>query len=191
MTLDLPPRFSRLSLHLVRDVEIGYEDMPLLARPADVAEFLWRRLFSTLDREALSAVYLDNSGRPIGWHVAYVGGIDRCTAQSRGIVLPALLSNAVSVIMAHNHPSGSLEISPEDILFSYQVAAACTLLGLRLLDSLVLAEPLRHGEAPRWAQIDWPTKGKEPAARVRNAVAAGILESGYEAARSDPEAHLL
>lgn len=191
MTFDLPPRFSRLSLQLVRDVELGYQDMPLLARPADVAEFLWRRLFSTLDREALSAVYLDNSGRPIGWHVAYVGGIDRCTAQSRGIVLPALLCNAVSVIMAHNHPSGSLEISPEDILFSYQVAAACNLLGLRLLDSLVLAEPLRHGAAPRWAQIDWPTKGQEPAARVRNAVAAGILEPAYQAAGSDPEAHLL
>ena len=50
------------------------------------------------------------------------------------------MSNAVTVLIAHNHPSGSAEPRAEDKLFTRRMADACDVLGLKLADSLVVAE---------------------------------------------------
>jgi DNA repair protein RadC len=141
---------ARYRLRLVKEDEEPVSEPESLNRSAEVAAFLWRRIFDGLDREAMCAVYADNSNRVIGWTVAYVGCLSRCSVEPRGLVVPALLSNSASVFIAHNHPSGSAEPSAEDKLFTRRMAHACEVLGLRLADSLVVAE----GPAgPRWTSL--------------------------------------
>lgn len=52
----------------------------------------------------------------------------------------ALLANASGLAIAHNHPSGSAQPSEEDKLFTRRIHLACDILGLKLVDSLVVAE---------------------------------------------------
>ncbi len=141
---------ARYRLRLIKEEPEPVSEPETLSRPAEVAAFLWNRIFDGLDREAMCAVYVDNRNRVIGWTVAYVGCLTRCSVEPRGVVVPALLSNSSGVLMAHNHLAGSAEPSEEDKLFTRRMAVACEVLGLKLVDSLVIAE----GPAgPRWSSM--------------------------------------
>jgi DNA repair protein RadC len=56
------------------------------------------------------------------------------------VLQPAVLLGANAIIFAHNHPSGDLEPSAEDKKLADTLCAACTLLGLRLLDNIIWTE---------------------------------------------------
>ena len=141
---------ARYRLRLIKEDEEAFSEPESLTRPAEVAAFLWNRIFDGLDREAMCALYTDNRCRAIGWTVAYVGCLNRCSVEPRGLVVPALLANASGLIIAHNHPSGSEQPSDEDRLFTRRMAEACEVLGLKLLDSMVVTE----GPAgPRWTSF--------------------------------------
>jgi DNA repair protein RadC len=147
---------SRYRLRLIREHQESIAEPQSLSRPAEAAAFLWKRIFDGLDREAMCAVYVDSRDRVIGWTVAYIGCLARCSVEPRGLVVPALLSNSFGVLLAHNHPAGSPEPSTEDILFTRRMAAACEVLGLKLVDSLVVAE---GPTGPRWASISPAVNG--------------------------------
>lgn len=66
------------------------------------------------------------------------GGGARCAIETVDLVRPALLCRAQAIILAHNHPSGDPEPSAEDDLLTRTVQEACTLLGIRLLDHIVV-----------------------------------------------------
>jgi DNA repair protein RadC len=141
---------SRYRLRLIKEEQESVSEPETLIRPSETAAFLWKRIFDGLDREVMCALYVDNQRRVIGWTVAYVGCLTRCSVEPRGLVVPALLSNSSGVLLAHNHPAGSVEPSEEDKLFTRRMAFACEVLGLKLVDSLVIAE----GPAgPRWTSI--------------------------------------
>jgi DNA repair protein RadC len=147
---------SRYRLRLIKEEQEPVSEPETLSRPAEIAAFLWQRIFDGLDREVMCAVYVDHQRRVIGWTVAYVGCLSRCSVEPRGLVVPALLSNASGVLVAHNHPQGSPEPSWEDKLFTRRMALACEVLGLTLVDSLVVAE----GPAgPRWTSISAEANG--------------------------------
>lgn len=172
--------FTRFSLQLVRDPTVAYEHLPTLDRPGTVVDFLWRQVFSTLDREAFVVVYLDSASQLIGWSLPYVGRLDRAVVEPRGILVPALLCNAAGLIVAHNHPSGRCNPSPQDLTFSYQLAAAAKLLDIQLHDSLVIGEPNSPGGFPRFTRIDWPGKLVPNLLKIRFAIDAGLFTNSLD-----------
>lgn len=105
--------------------------------PADAAR-LCSELLDGLDREVFLVLALSTANRVIGAHVAHVGTVDASVASAREVYKFALLVNARSVLVAHNHPSGNLEPSRADVQVSKQLQQAGAALSLRLLDSLVI-----------------------------------------------------
>ncbi len=107
----------------------------------------------------MGALFLDIRNRVIGHTVAYVGTLTRLAAEPRGLLLPALLANAASVIVFHTHPSGDPSPSAGDRAFTKTVADACAFLGLFLADHLIL------GEGDRFLSMriepDWPVKQRQ------------------------------
>lgn len=95
-------------------------------------------LLNGYDREVFLAIALSTSGRVIGAHVAHMGTIDSCVASAREVFRFALLVNARSVVVAHNHPSGNLEPSRADVQVTKQLAEAGKAIGIPLSDSLVI-----------------------------------------------------
>jgi DNA repair protein RadC len=141
---------TRYKLRLVKEDEETVGDPETLVRPVEMAAFLWNRVFEGLDREVVCGAYVDGMSRVIGWTIAYVGCLSRCSVEPRGLIVPALLANATGLIIVHNHPSGKLEPSAEDLFFTRRMVSACELLGLELIDSLIIAE---GRPAPRWTSL--------------------------------------
>jgi len=69
-----------------------------------------------------------------------VGSLSASIVHPREVFGPAVVRRAAGVIVAHNHPSGDPEPSPEDIAVTRRLADAGTLLGIELLDHVVVAE---------------------------------------------------
>ena len=89
-------------------------------------------------KEALLALYLDLSHRILGTEVVAVGSLNRVYSQPKDILRPAVELSAYGILIAHNHPQGSLEPSGEDLEFTERLKQACRILGFELVDHLIL-----------------------------------------------------
>jgi DNA repair protein RadC len=90
------------------------------------------------DREHLVAFYLDADTHLIGLHVAAVGDANVVHCTPPAVFRAALLCNAASVVLAHNHPSGCTAPSPADVAFTHQMELGGAMLDLPVLDHVVV-----------------------------------------------------
>lgn len=103
---------------------------------------LWKVLRQLLEREDASqehffVILLNTANQPILWKRLFVGGTNAVTVDPRVILRWALLSGAVSIILAHNHPSGNLVPSREDIAVTKQLREAGRIMDISILDHIV------------------------------------------------------
>jgi DNA repair protein RadC len=152
-SLDLPPplTISRYALRVVEEPppDVSTPTVPVV-RPAQAAWLFWNLAFDGEPREVLAVLFRDASRRVFGYHIAYTGTLHRVQAEPRQILATALLVNAASIIVAHNHPSGDLRPSDEDIAFTRRLAAACEAVGVALVDHLIV---VRGVGQPRWRPL--------------------------------------
>ncbi|MFH1759916.1 MAG: JAB domain-containing protein [bacterium] len=125
----------RVKLSLVRESVLHYQDR--IGMPKDIVEMI-RSLFEDLDMEKLVVVGLDSNNKPVIANVVSIGTIDCTFSQPRDVIKTLLLSNCVSFICAHNHPSGNLKPSSGDIAIAENLKNAGKLFGIRLLDNIIL-----------------------------------------------------
>lgn len=104
---------------------------PALAAAA-LGDLMWQ------NQERFAVLLLDIKHRLIGTQVITVGSATETIAHPRDIFREVIRQGATRVIVAHNHPSGSLEPSPEDIELTRQLLAGAQLLSIPLLDHLIL-----------------------------------------------------
>jgi len=102
--------------------------------------------------ETVIVLMLDSRNRVRGHHVAAVGTLNAARLSARDVFTPALLANAASVIIAHNHPSGDPTPSGADRQVVDALRTAGTLLGVPLTDSLIVAPNGYHSFR---ASEDW------------------------------------
>ncbi len=114
-----------------------------VSSPYDAARIA-SELLQGYDRELFLVIALSTANRIIGAHVAHMGTLDASIASPREVFRFALLVNAKSVILAHNHPSGNLEPSKADIEVSKDMKAAGALMAISVLDSLVIGYDGRY-----------------------------------------------
>lgn len=91
-------------------------------------------------REAMIVLYLNNSNRTVSYSVISIGGLTGTLADIRIILKDALLSKATSLILIHNHPSGTLIASSADKAITKKVKEAAVLMDIKLLDHLIITE---------------------------------------------------
>ena len=82
---------------------------------------------------------LNGANKPIKTRWVTVGLLDTNQVHPREVFADPITDRAASVILAHNHPSGTLEASPEDIALTKRLQKAGELLGIRVLDHLIVA----------------------------------------------------
>ena len=81
---------------------------------------------------------LDVKNRLLGTQVITIGTATETLASPRDIFREIIRQGATRAIIAHNHPSGNVEPSEEDIELTRQLLAGAQLLGIPLLDHLIL-----------------------------------------------------
>jgi len=109
-----------------------------ISKPADAYELVKDELFNS-DREILLSVMLTVKNDLIGVETVSIGSITASTTTPRDVFKSAILANAVSIIVCHNHPSGELVPSKNDIEITKQLIAAGELLGIKVLDHLIVS----------------------------------------------------
>jgi DNA repair protein RadC len=95
---------------------------------------------ATSTKEQLRGLYLGSRHQVVHDEIISIGSLTSNIVHPREVFQPAVEYGAVAVIIAHNHPSGSLEPSAADIEVTRQLLAAGKILGIDLLDHLVIAE---------------------------------------------------
>jgi len=105
---------------------------PTIAVAALSPELMWQT------QERLAVLMLDSKNRIMSQKIITIGTATETLAHPRDIFREVLKSGAVKLIVAHNHPSGNPEPSPEDILLTEQLLQGAEFLNIPLLDHLVL-----------------------------------------------------
>jgi DNA repair protein RadC len=101
---------------------------------ADIAS----RFIGRDDREAFFVMCLNTKNHVVAVHRCHIGSLNASIVHPREVYKSAILNNAASVIVAHQHPSGESTPSTEDINVTKRLVEAGKLLGIELLDHLVV-----------------------------------------------------
>lgn len=105
--------------------------------PADVANLLMLDM-SLLEREQLRVVGLDTKNNVCFVDTVYSGSLNTAVVRVAEVLRMAILMNCASIIMAHNHPSGDVSPSPEDIRVTEAIREAGERLDIKVLDHLII-----------------------------------------------------
>lgn len=114
-------------------------DKPQIARSKDVYQILKPHL-ADLRTEAFWAVFLNQSNKVI--HIAQLtqGGINQSIVDIRVVFKTALEHFATGIIISHNHPSGNLKPSAEDLSITKKIKEAGEFMSIQLLDHLIITQ---------------------------------------------------
>jgi DNA repair protein RadC len=107
-----------------------------LSRPLDV--FRQLRRLGQARKEHLIGLYLDSQNGLLHRETISIGTLNTTRSHPREILFPAITHLALGFILAHNHPSGCLDPSPEDVEFTRGVKRAGELMGIELYDHLII-----------------------------------------------------
>ena len=129
---------NRVRLKQVCDGRIRFT-VERVAKPHDVYDAVLP-YYRGADREILSVLCLDAQNQPNCFNVASIGALNTTRTRPADILKAAILSNALGLVLIHNHPSGELEPSPEDIEFTRAVQQACELIEIELYDHLIVTD---------------------------------------------------
>ncbi|MCB2197906.1 DNA repair protein RadC [bacterium] len=91
-----------------------------------------------LTREHFRGLYLDVKGKVVADEVISIGTLTTALVHPREVFGPAIERHCHSLLIAHNHPSGDPNPSPEDIHITRELAEAGRLLGIELLDHIII-----------------------------------------------------
>lgn len=118
------------------------KDAPLMSghpvkSPEDAVKLIGQELCE-MDREVVCIINLKSDGTPINCTFASMGALDRSIAHPRELLKATILSNASTMIMIHNHPSGNLDPSIEDSILTDRMIKICDLVGVPLVDHIIV-----------------------------------------------------
>ena len=89
-------------------------------------------------KEYFKVLFLNQASQVLGYTLISEGGITETCADVRVIMQAALLTNSVAIILAHNHPSGNLKPSRQDMEITKQVKDAAQIMRIKILDHIIL-----------------------------------------------------
>ncbi|MBC15869.1 MAG: hypothetical protein CL942_02330 [Desulfovibrio sp.] len=110
-----------------------------LSDPVEVARAAMARI-GNKGTEEFWAAFLDSKNRVIAWEQVSKGTVNATPVFPREIMATALRLEAVSIILAHNHPGGDPRPSSEDILLTARIQETAQALDIRVLDHLVVTD---------------------------------------------------
>jgi len=135
-------KHTAIFLGFLKDISIlylekGIHGRDLLSSPKLVVDYLKASL-KGLANEEFKMLFLDSRNQLIAMETCRNGTVNRSYVFPRKVVESALYHHAVGVIIAHNHPAGSLEPSEEDYIVTRSIQKALKTLDINLLDHIII-----------------------------------------------------
>lgn len=112
---------------------------PKLSSPQDVKDYLRLQLLYE-KREVFAVVFMDTQNRVLAYEPLFLGTIHQTSVYPRAIVQRAMALNAASMILAHNHPSGSTQPSDADKQLTNRLKSLLESIDVRVLDHFIIGD---------------------------------------------------
>lgn len=126
---------EQAAVRLVKEAPLLSEEA--VSTPEDAIRILGD-VFKDYDREVAGVVHLRSDNAPINMVIISMGTLNQSLVHPREVLKAAFLSNAASILLFHNHPSGSLQPSKEDIAITGRLQQLCMLAGIPVVDHIIL-----------------------------------------------------
>src|SRR5699024_9817123 len=110
-----------------------------ISNAKDAAESM-RSFIGNSDREHLILICMNSKNEPTHIQTLSIGSINQTVIHPREIFKTAILSNANSIILGHNHPSGDLTPSPEDINVTERLKLISEMMGILFYDHIIFSD---------------------------------------------------
>lgn len=136
--MNIAKRVNIVSVSLVKESSILYKER-FIKSPEDSYQLL-RQFLENKDREHFIVVALDIKNQPVSINVCHIGSLNSSIVHPREVMKSAILSNAGSILVAHNHPSGITEPSREDIEVTERLIEAGKIIGINVIDHIIVGD---------------------------------------------------
>ncbi len=127
-----------VELQLVKkyDIEIDSDNEYIFG--IETAQSVFDKTIGKSNVEKVGVIFVDSTNKIINYSTIAMGNIDNVRLPLSELFKTALLCNSSKFIIAHNHPSGVLEITPPDIELTKKIGAIAKLFDMELIDSLIV-----------------------------------------------------
>lgn len=128
-------------VYIIREEEAQYVPHTKLNYPAKTALYL-HKVFDNLadEKEHFVSVSLNMKNELIAVNVISIGSLNACIVHPREVFYAAIVDLAASIILCHNHPSGSIDPSQNDIDLTRKLTETGRIIGIDVLDHLILGD---------------------------------------------------
>ena len=139
-------RLSVLGLRVVKERSGNYDFEDKKISSPDKARDILEEVFelSELAEEVFIIMCLDTKNKVTGLFKVSQGSLNSSIVHPREVFKRALMQNSNSIVLAHNHPSGDVTPSEEDISVTRRLQEAGDILGIKVLDHLIIGAGGRY-----------------------------------------------
>ena len=125
-------RVNIVSLKMVREKSFLYPERAI--RSPEDGYMLFRQFLGELDREYVVVMCLDTKNQPTAINICHIGSLNASLVHPREVMKAAILSNAASILLCHNHPSGMRDESREDVEVTKRLVEVDKIIGIDVID---------------------------------------------------------
>ena len=93
-----------------------------------------------MDKENFTVAYLDSKNKILGINLVSIGTINSSLVHPREVFKGAILASANTVMLFHNHPSGDVKPSQEDVMITRRLKEVGEIVGIRVLDHIIISD---------------------------------------------------
>lgn len=111
---------------------------PVITEPEDAYKFV--KYMRSLKKEHVVILTLSSRNRIIGKHSISTGIVDASLVHPREVFRAAILDCASKIIVIHNHPSGDIEPSEDDMLITKRLVTAGKIIGIKVIDHMIIGD---------------------------------------------------
>ena len=128
----------KASIELATRVKLETNEKLKIESPGDVFDLL-RKDFHKKKKEHMYVVSVDSRNNLISRDLVSIGTVDAALMHPREIFRVALMRNSKAILLVHNHPSGDVTPSEEDILITERIAKVGKIMGISLMDHIIIS----------------------------------------------------
>ncbi|WP_286845146.1 JAB domain-containing protein [Proteiniphilum sp. UBA5346] len=137
----------KVDFYNIPEIKVSYSDkVKANERPTITCSRDASRIFREAHKDCMQhheecyVMFLNRANRVLGIMLVGVGGMSGTVVDIRIILQTALKVNCSGICLAHNHPSGALRPSPQDVFLTKKLKEACGLMDIQLLDHIIVTE---------------------------------------------------
>lgn len=134
-------RYTFYQTQIVKEKTKLYDVDNVMRSPKSIVEVAQNVLnLHEKTQEHFVALALNTKNVVVGIHNIHVGSLNMSVVHPRDVFQRAILNNAASIILIHNHPSGNPEPSSEDISVTERLVEVSEVIGIPILDHIIVGE---------------------------------------------------